>query len=85
MDNIKLREMLLQSINTFQSYKLITLTGMATLNHAKHDDEKAVKAFYNIAKSVINIVNKENYENFHFERGERKEFAKMLYDYYIND
>ena len=37
MDNIKLREMLLQSINTFESYKLINLTGMATLNHVKHD------------------------------------------------
>lgn len=85
MDNIKLNEMLLQAINTFQSYKLINLTGMATLNHVKHDEEKAVKAFYNIAKRVINIVNVENYENFQFSRGERKEFSKMLYNWYIND
>ena len=84
MDNIKLREMLLQAVNTFQSYKLINLTGMRTLNHAKHNEELAVKAFYNISLEVKNIINKENYENFQFSRGEKKEFSKMLYNWFIN-
>ena len=85
MDNIKLREMLLQAVNTYQSYKLINLTGMATLNHVKHDEDKAIKAFYNISLEVKNIINKENYENFQFSRGEKKEFSKMLYNWFIND
>ena len=84
MDNIKLREMLLQPVNTFESYKLINLTGMATLNHAKHDEDKAIKAFYNISLEIKNIINKENYCNLQFSRGEKKEFSKMLYKWYIN-
>ena len=85
MDSIKIREMLLQAVNVQESWNLIQEVGKATLNHEKHDEEKAIKAFYNIASRVKDIINKEHYGNLQFERGEKKEFAKEMYEYFMEE
>lgn len=85
MDTVKIQEMLLQAINVKESYDLIREIGKSTLNHVKHDEEKAVRSFYNIASRVKDIINKAHYGDLQFEKGEKKKFAEAMYEYFMND
>lgn len=86
MENEKINELvLLCTTSSEQAWKLFDKTGKHTLNHESHDSEKAIKAFYNVAPSILEFINRDLYENYSFERGERKEFAKALYESFMNE
>lgn len=85
MENIKINEMVLEAINVEESYNLIKEVGSHTLNQIKHDEKLAIKAFYNVAGTIKDIINKELYENHTFARGERKQFAEALYNEFMGE
>lgn len=83
--NIFLNELMLEAENNETAYLMIVKAGKHTLNFEKHDPKEAVKLFYSIAPTILEICNKHNDSNNRFQYGERKEFAKMLYDYFMEN
>lgn len=85
MDNIKINEMVLLAINIQESYDLIKNTGAHTLNKHTHDEKLAVKAFYNVASNIRDIIGKTYGDNYSFASGEKKAFAKALYNEFMEN
>lgn len=85
MDNIKINEMVLLAMNIQESYDLIKNTGAHTLNKHNHNEQLAIKAFYNVASNIRDIIVKTYGDNYSFGRGEKKAFAIALYNEFMSN
>lgn len=85
MDSIKINEMVLLAMNIQESYDLIRDIGALTLNKHTHDEKLAIKAFYNVASNIRDIIIKTYGDNYSFASGEKKAFAEALYNEFMEN